>query len=154
MPLEYDWNHLSDAVTPAQSYAFDEVSHLFRKVAYDVYKPLEGPETLWELRDGDDGKKYLFALYEDGGDITTSAKDESDWDTASDREGQNVTLSYKQVPIMRFASTEYQFTPEQADDFAEFVKSKTAEPEFLKDLLNKMPESKRAAVIGLIQGEV
>lgn len=148
---DLNWDALDNAITTKRAkYAFDDVKHLFKKIAFDVYKPLNGSTKLWELRE-EDGGKFLYALYEEPEEITVQAEKTASWNAVSDKGGDNITLSYKDVPIMRFASDRYKFKPEEADLFAEFVKSKTSDKKFLDRLMKILPENKRR-VLAEIRG--
>lgn len=152
MGHDFDWNSLERAVeTKHTSFKFADVEHLFKKVAWDMYKPLSGSDQLWELRDGEDGQRYLFALYEDAEDLTVESNNEQSWKAYSDRDGENVTLSYCDVPMARFASKEYSFKPEEAQVFAEFIVSKASTDEsFTNKLIHKLPEAKQQVLAKLM----
>jgi hypothetical protein len=146
----FNWSVVDKAVNKKRVvYEFDEVKHLFKKVAFDVYKPVTGSDQLWELRDGDDGKKYLFALYEEGQDIVAEAS-AKEWYATPDSQGLNITLSYKQIPVARFASAECGFTPEEAGEFAAFIEKKATNKDFVREMLKHLPEAKRIALIRLM----
>ena len=150
MSANYDWAHLDHTVNPQQNVLeYNGVKHLFKKVAFDVYKQ-DGSNKLWELR-SEDGAEYLVALYEDSEtDLVVEAEDES-WVATPDTSGENVTLSYKSTPIARFASVKYQYTPDNAEKFAKFIEKKASDSKFVKDLLDTMPEQKRQAVLKILQ---
>ena len=150
MSADFDWARLADVVEPkrdTQRLAWEEVRSGFRKVAWDVYKPLDDSEQLWELRDGEDGNKYLYAMYESAPvktseeskpeEIITTAS--SDWTAICDRDRKNVTLSFKGFPLKRFASDECKFTPDEAEQFAAFLQAKAAEPEFIRQVIKGLP---------------
>lgn len=146
----FDWSIVDKAVNKSRTvYEFSEVKHLFKKVAFDVYKPVTGSEQLWELRDGEDGKQYLFALYEEGEDIIAQAS-AKEWYAIPDAQGLNITLSYKQIPVARFASTECGFTSEEAGEFAAFLEKRAASKDFVSEMLKHLPEAKRHALISLM----
>lgn len=152
MSYELDWQVLERSTTPQTKYAFDEVKHLFRKVAFDVYKPLNGSDKLWELRDDPEGK-FLYALYDEAEDLNVqSEKGPIGWEATADRDGLNVTLSFKNVPLVRFASERYNFASDEAELFAEFLKSKTSDKKFVNKLMNILPENKRQVLAGLNKG--
>lgn len=150
MSADFDWARLADVVEPkrdTQRLAWEEARGSFRKVAWDVYKPLDGSEQLWELRDGEDGKKYLYAMYESAPvktsedsqptEIKTTAS--SDWTAICDRDRKNITLSFKGFPLKRFASDEFKFAPDEAEQFAAFLQEKAAEPEFVRQVITGLP---------------
>ncbi len=152
-----DWSLLNEVVNPrTDRCSFETNKHLFKKVAFDVYRPKSGnTEQLWELRTSDDGESYLYALYGDQDNIVSeSSVEQKDFTAASDAEGKNVTLAYKNVPIYRFASEQYQFESSDASNFAEFIESKAQDMKWIQELMNQaMSEERRAAVKKLIQGD-
>lgn len=153
MPNDFDWSIVEEAISPKKDNKlnFDKVSHLFRKVAFDVYKPLSGSDKLWELRE-ENGEKFLVALYDDSTDmVVESQTNDSDWTAVADSEGKNVTLAFKKVPIYRFASGQYKFSSSLAHDFARFIEKKAQDGAFLHQLLEQMPKAKRDAVIALLK---
>jgi len=151
MSSNYDWGYLDNTMNPKYNIlAFNDVKHLFKKVAFDVYKQ-DGSDTLWELR-SDKDEEYLVALYDDGEtDLIVKSEDDKDWIATADMNGENITLSYKKTPIARFSSDEYQFTSDMAERFATFIEKQALSSKFVDDLVKTMPEQKRAAVLKLLQ---
>lgn len=152
---DLDWGSLDQVINPdATKYRFADVAHLFRKVAFDVYKPLTGIEQLWELRAGDDGESYLYALYGDSEDLTVKSEDKTGpWQATSDRTGENVTLSYKNIPIMRFASEKEGFKKAEARDFAAFLETRIQDKDFMDTLVANLPPAKSGFVAELLSAD-
>lgn len=149
----YDWSFLDDKINKKASskLMYDEVKHLFRKVAFDVYKPLNGSDKLWELRDDEDGTQYLVALYDDDGeDIVINSEDQHDWTAVADHEGNNVTLSFRKFPITRIAMADHNVDSSKADEFARFLEKKAQDESFVSQLLSSLPRQKRLAVQKLL----
>lgn len=120
--------------------------HLFTKVAFDVFR-LNSPsvESYWVLEKCDDGE-YLVATYDDISDI----KSESEWNAESDKKGQNITLSYKNIPIRRFASDDFKFSSEDVHIFKQALIDKLNEdPDFVNKLLDTLPEDKKNSLMRL-----
>ena len=152
MALDLNWEHLSESTETARTrYKFADVQHLMRKVAFDQYKPLSGADTLWELRE-EDGTKYLYSVYDDATDLTATSANDADWQATSDRDGKNVTLSFKQLPLVRFAAAEHGFAPDEADGFAKFLQTKARDQEFVSKLVKQLPDAKQAALASLLNG--
>jgi hypothetical protein len=154
----FDWEKINKVVNPepVKRLEYEGNKHLFRKVAFDAYKSISGnSDQLWELRDGEDGKTYLYALYGDGSDIVANShNEEKQWQATADSDGENITLSYKKVPIYRFASSQYPFEPGNAGKFAKFVEAKTQDPKWVGEFLeNAMSAERKAVVLKLIQGD-
>jgi len=151
MSNDLDWQSLNGELNPTTSrYRFADVSHLFKKVAFDVYKPLNESEQLWVLEEDDSGVSYIAALYDDPDDITVESNKDQIWSAASDKDGKNVTLSYKNMPITRFASAEYGFEPDEAIEFATFLEAKATNNSFVKKLMVELPEAKRELLTDLL----
>lgn len=143
-----NWESLEQVLPSKRScYDFEKYQGYFRKVAFDCYKANTGSEQLWELRKGDDGKMYLYALYDQPEDVVSYAAQEKTWEANADHKGENVTLAFKGSPVYTFASSNYGFSPERAAEFAEFVMMKTAQKEWIDNLLNMaMSEERRSHV--------
>lgn len=153
---DLDWGVIATCVAPrTDRVRFADVSGQFKKIAWDMYKPLSGEETLWELRE-EDGEKFLYAVYGDESELKVTAglnatePVRAAWTAFSDREGRNITLSFKNVPIKRFAATEFGFTPDEAEEFAAFLTVQAADKDFVSRLLGTLPEAKKVAVAQLI----
>jgi hypothetical protein len=144
-----DWEGLDKAVNKERtSYEYEQVKHLFRKCAFDAYKPLNGSEQLWELRDGEDGKKYLVALYEEAEDIVATASTKF-WKATPDSRG-NVTLAYKDFPIMLFTAANAGYEVSEAAQFAEYLEKKASIKEFERDLVSNLPQAKKEVLVRLM----
>lgn len=154
MSFGYDWDSLKEKVEPDESkIAFNDVKHLFKKVAFDVYKEKSGDSKLWELRE-EDGVQYLVALYENDDTLTVeSNKEANEWSATPDSEGKNVTLSYRDFPLKRIAIADLGVKPDKADEFASFLVSKVQDKTFLSNLINSMPKQKKIAVLELLDNE-
>jgi hypothetical protein len=151
MSTNYDWSHLDGVMNPeTKRVAFTDVQHLFKKVAFDVYKQ-EGSTKLWELCTDDDGSQHLIALYDDDDNMVVESHDEKSWTATANADGDNITLSYNSTPIARFASSQYQYSPNDAESFADFIEKKALNQNFITTLLETMPEKKRIAVKELLQ---
>lgn len=126
-----DWGKLTnDLSEDKQKIPYEENKHRFRKVAFDVFQLNSSPsESLWSLEDDEDGKQYLVALYQSD-ENKDNIDVKSEWKALADKEAQNITLTYKDMPIQRFAAKDYGFDKE---DVHVFQKS-------LLDLLNSNPE--------------
>lgn len=156
MPVGYDWTLLNAKLNPKKDRIdFQSTKHLFRKVAFDVYKPISGSDRLWELRHDEDGKEYLIALYSDEDDLVVESQEDGSnkWTAVADHEGKNVTLSYRDFPITRIAIAQYGVDSHRAEDFARFVEKKATDKNFIANLLASMPESKRQSVMKLLGKE-
>lgn len=147
MANELDWKMLTKTANDNNCLPYEEVKNRFKKVAWDVYKPLTGSEMLWELRDVE-GEKFLFALYDvDDSNLTAKSEEKpSPWTAISSLAGDNITLSWAGVPVYRFANSEYKFKASEANDFAKFIQRKASDESFVEGIKAKMPEIKREAL--------
>ncbi len=149
MAADFDWAQLADVVEPkreVQRLSWPEVQGNFRKVAWDVYKPLDGSESLWELREDTDGQKYLYAMYEAVAPVVATEEprmvavaQRTDWSAVCDRDRKNITLSFKGFPLKRFGSDEFGFAPDEAEQFARFLQDKTADAGFVRQVIKGLP---------------
>jgi len=153
MSGDFDWNSLEEVVnTKRTNYKFSEYKQYFKKIAVDRYKSVNGSDQLWELRTGDNGDQYLFALYNEPEDIVTGSENTKDFKAISDNSGENVTLAYRKTPIFRFAKETYKF-PDGADAFASYVENKAQDKEWIDALMTKaMTSERRETVLKLIRG--
>jgi hypothetical protein len=116
---------------------YDKHKHLFTKVAFDVFQMNSSPvDALWTLEDGEDGKQYLVATY----DEDTTLKTESAWKTIANKEASAITLFYKDCPVHKFASSEYGFCKDDAHLFERLILSKASDSGFVKSMLASEPD--------------
>jgi hypothetical protein len=143
-----DWKRLaSDVVPETGKVRYGPHKHLFTKVAFDVFRLNNSPiNSLWTLEDGDDGEQYLVAQYEDEESETLESR--GAWMTLSDREGKNITLFYREMPIQRFASKDYEFTPEDIHIFQQtLIEKLSSDKTFVEKLLKSQSEEKRKMLL-------
>ena len=121
-----------------------ENTHFIKKVAFDVYRVENDPyEGLWLMEQADDGKNYLVRA----SDPQFEYKKSGEWEAITDYGQENITLSYKNVPIARFSSKDYGFTAEDASTFKSAILEKAdSDEDFIKGVLSTQPESKRSAI--------
>lgn len=139
-----DYAPVSEVVSPTRI-PFGPNKHLFRKVAFDVYQRENSQvPSYWILEKCDDGE-YLVATYED-----EDIKSESSWSALSDKDDKNITLSYKNIPIRRFAVAEFKATPEEVYILKQaMVEKLDKEPDFVNKLLDSLPENKKDSIVSL-----
>jgi hypothetical protein len=128
--------------TDSRRILYEENKHRFTKVAFDVFQLNGSPvESLWVLEDGDDGKQYLAAMYEE---MVAENKMESkgNWETILDKKSENLTLLYKDVPIKRFASSAYGFTKDDVHIFQRtLIEKLNSDKEFVNLLIKSQPKT-------------
>jgi hypothetical protein len=143
-----DWDCLErDVVPDNKKIAYEPNKHLFKKVAFDVYRLNSSPtESLWILEDGEDGKQYLVAQYEEESE-NIEVKG-SNWLALPDKTASNVTLFYKDVPIKRFASSEYGFSAADVNVFqGVLVEKLSSDKAFVEKLLNTQTNEQKDTLL-------
>ena len=114
-----------------------------KKVAFDMVK-VYGDEydDLWWAESTNDG---VFLVRASNPEFQT--KESSNWKAISDFSRQNITLSYRGVPIARFASSEYSFTPEDVGIFKEaLLERAVGDNEFVKQVFASQSDAKKSAI--------
>ena len=115
----------------------------FRKVAFDIYK--DHYDGLWKLQDMD-GQQLLVR----SSDPKYSYVDGKDgWSASSDYDHKNITLCYKNIPIQRFSSEEYDFSENDISIFkSALLESVNEDRDFVRNVLSSQPKSKLEALCG------
>lgn len=114
-----------------------------QKFAFDAYRVDNDPyESLWIRQDFDDGPYLVRAE-----DPRFEVKEKGSWSAVSDYNRENVTLTYRNVPIARFSSKEFGFEPQDAMTFKAALLDRVEEDsEFIKDVLKGQPLGKQEAL--------
>jgi hypothetical protein len=122
------------------------------RVAFDLFR-IEGdePDDLWQVQADDDGNEFLvrtYSLEEDNNSIDQMVQKESDWSVRADKKYDNLTVSYKNVPLQRIATKEYNIeTPEDGKTFQGILFNKlSSDKDFVFKFLNSLPKHKRIAL--------
>lgn len=110
-----------------------------RKVAFDMYKVLgDQYDDLWKVEDVE-GSSFLVR----SSDPKYGTKEGGDWTAASNYDYNNVTLSYKSVPICSFSSDEYGFEGEDIFTFkSALLDMANSDEEFIKKVVASQPRAK------------
>ena len=114
-----------------------------KKVAFDMVK-VYGDEynDLWKVESTDDGDFLVRSS-----NPSFQIKESSDWKAVSDFDCKNITLSYRGVPIARFASDEYSFSSEDIGLFKEALLERAADDgDFVKQVFANQSDAKRIAI--------
>ena len=153
--MDLDWSALSNALeTKKTVYEFESHAPYFEKVALDRYKSKNGSGQLWELRENEDGKKYLYALYDEPEDVITVQASLKKWSAVPTKTGQSITLFYNDSPVYKFAADVHGFGANEASDFARFVENKVKDDAWREAFFSKaMPKDRLAKVLKLINGD-
>lgn len=131
---------------------FEENKHRFKKIAFDVYAPLnDATDNLWVVQDTDDGS-FLTRTHWDHDNVNVKESKEEGWDALPDKSGDNITLYYKDTPLINMSAKEYGF--DQGDprifinSLLDFMRDKKNVATLLKDLpQNKVAMLKKANVL-------
>lgn len=115
----------------------------FRKVAFDMVKVYgDHYDGLWQVESSGD-EQYLVRA----STPKFSERDSGDWSAAGDYDGMNVTLSYKQVPICRFASDEFGFSSDDIMTFKSALLDRmTSDSDFVREVISSQPSAKIEAL--------
>jgi hypothetical protein len=116
----------------------------FQKVAFDVYKVDNDPYSdLWVLQDVE-GSQYLVRT----SNPQSQSQDSGNWSAASNYDKDNITLAYKNVPVARFSSDVYGFSPEEIITFKSALLGRIQDDEdFIKEVLGSEPSGKIDALV-------
>lgn len=117
-----------------------------KKVAFDMYRVLKDQyNDLWKVEDIE-GEKFLVR----SSDPKYTTKEEGAWIVTGNYESDNVTLSYKKVPICSFSSEEYGFSGNDIFTFKSALLDVIETDEgFVKKVINRQPDAKVAAIKNL-----
>ena len=115
----------------------------FHKVAFDMVKVYgDHYNDLWRVEDMD-GDTYLVRA----SDPKYGHQESGDWSAVSNFESTNITLSYKNVPVCRFASDEYEFCSDDILTFKSALLDRVKDDgDFVKEVLLNQPNSKVEAL--------
>jgi len=131
-------------VSKMQKISFSDAQKTgIKKVAFDIYKVMNDQyDGLWKVEEVD-GTKFLVRA----SDPQYQTKDDGSWSAVSSYDGRNVTLSYKNVPICKFESDSFGFTPNDVFTFKSAVLEEVKEnPDFLKGVFGSQPKLKTEAI--------
>lgn len=99
----------------------------FAQVGIGVFR--DSDSHIWKLEQGEDGTEYIIRAEDEE---QLSAESNSDWAATPDATKKVVTLSYKGMPLCKFASKDYGFDESSASNFADFLLSKTSDARYVK----------------------
>lgn len=114
-----------------------------KKVAFDMVK-VYGDEynDLWKVESTDDGDFLVRAS-----NPSFHSKESSNWGAVSDFDCKNITLSYRGVPIARFAAEEYSFSSEDIGIFKEALLERANDDgDFVKEVFASQSDAKINAI--------
>jgi hypothetical protein len=117
-----------------------------KKVAFDMYRVLKDQyNDLWKVEDVD-GERFLVR----SSDPAYTTKEEGSWVVTGNYDSDNVTLSYKKVPICSFSSDEFGFSKDDIFTFKSALLDVIESDEgFVKKVIGSQPEAKVSAIKSL-----
>ena len=142
-----DWLKLAVDIIPRNDkIPYGPNKQFFTKVAFDVFQFTGSPvESLWILEEGEDGKQYLVARYDED---AQPLEVKSNWLALPDKECKNITLAYKNVPIQKFAASEFGFTQADAYIFQRtLIEKLSSDKSFVEKLLKSQPKEKQEKLL-------
>lgn len=119
--------------------------HRFVKVAFDVYRDKNGT-GIWKV-EKKNGKEFIIRAK------TDDLEELKNFDVVADKTGENVTLAFKKVPIVRFASKAYNFDANSICLFSETLRESLRKPEFLKSLIASLDSETKKLIASEIKAE-
>lgn len=115
---------------------------LFKRVAFDLFEPSNGNDEIWQLQADADGKEWLVQVQSVG---ESEVKVEGGFSAHLNSKRTAITLLHNNEPIMKFASEDFNFTPDTANSFRKFLLKRVDDPKFVTALWNEVePEKKKA----------
>tara|TARA_Y100001970_G_C14031092_1_gene748658 strand:+ start:387 stop:857 length:471 start_codon:yes stop_codon:yes gene_type:complete len=117
-----------------------------KKVAFDMYRVLKDQyNDLWKVEEVD-GERFLVR----SSDPQYTSKEEGAWVVTGNYDSDNVTLSYKKVPICSFSSDEFGFSKDDIFTFkAALLDVIESEEGFVKKVIDRQPAAKVSAIKNL-----
>lgn len=117
-----------------------------KKVAFDMYKVLRDQyDDLWKVEEHE-GEKFLVR----SSDPKYSVKEGGNWIVTGNYDSNNVTLSYKNVPICSFSSDDFGFSKDDIFTFkSALLDVLETDQGFVKKVIDKQPKAKAAAIQSL-----
>ena len=114
-----------------------------KKVAFDMYKVFgDQYDDLWRVeKEGDD------SLLVRSSDPQYQREEGGDWSASSNYDYNNVTLSYKNVPICAFSAEDYGFNNDDIFTFkAALLDMTSTDTGFLKKVIGSQANAKVSAI--------
>jgi hypothetical protein len=139
-----DFNQVSQAVLPPNTYRLSDVAHRIEKVAYDMvrFRDNQDTEQLWKIKETADGP-VIVALYGDDGQMTAQSK--LDWDAVPDKKAMHIF--YKGEPLVSFSSADLGIPVEEFQTVRRWLPKKLAsDADLQKALFSKISVGSRVAI--------
>lgn len=114
----------------------------FTKVGFDLFREND-TDFVWKTQEVDN--EVWLVRNEEEPEVQTK---ESNWTSVVHRNGQNVTLAYKNRPLYCFAGKDFGFDKDDAPNFSNYIVNKaTDSKEFIKRMFSLFPQAKKAELL-------
>jgi len=87
---------------------------------------------IWQLQKGEDGNDYIIRAEPETG---LTAESQKDWAANTDSTRESITLSFRGMPICKFAGKVYGFDRSTVELFRKYVMEKTQDVNFVRALI-------------------
>lgn len=141
--FKVDISSIINVIEENDKLSFDEHKERFVKVAFDVYSPKNDvSDDLWVIQDTDDGQ-FLVRTNWNHDDLVKKSKEDG-WDAVSNKKGDNITLYYKDLPLINLSAEEYGFNEGNPRVFVNSLLRFMNDKKNVAKLLSSLPEKKAA----------
>jgi len=148
---QIDFSEISDTCKEPTRLKYEKHKHEFKKIAFDVYAPINDPtDNLWTLQNTDDGD---FLIRTDWDHDSAHLKESQDigWNATPNKAGSSITLYYKDLPLINLAANEYGFEDGDTRGFIKTLLNFMRDKNNVASLLKALPKNKVAAFVGVVQ---
>ena len=106
-------------------------SDRFAQVGLNMFRD-QTTNCFWRLEHGDDGQEYIVRGGPESSTVVGSESNE--WAATSDSNKESITLSYRKMPICKFAAAEFGFDNNSTEDFQKYLLERVIEATFVRSL--------------------
>jgi len=103
----------------------------FAKVGLNLFRDTVDC-CIWKIQKGEDGLDYIARTDSEGLAVESS---NSEWAANADSSKENVTLSFRGMPLCKFAGKNYGFNKDTVANFQSYLLKKTHNTQFVKSLI-------------------
>lgn len=144
---QIDFSEISNTCEAPTKLPFERYKDKFRKIAFDVYAPINDPtDNLWTLQNTDDGD-FLIRTHWDHENAHLKESQEIGWNATPNKEGSAVTLYYKDLPLINLTAAEYGFDKSDTRGFIKTLLHFMRDKNNVATLLKSLPEKKAALLL-------
>jgi len=141
-----DFNEIENHFKDKERIKLADVEGQIEKVAFGVVRFNDNVKTgLWEIVDGEDGNKYIAAMYDTDQKPTTG-----EWSVESDKLNKSATIFYKNTPITSLAFNELGISLEDVPSFNKALPERLAtNKELVSKMLSDLPTEYKSKIVNL-----